>query len=94
MNAPATFQHFINYTLREYLDEFCIAYLNDILMYSNNLLNHQQHVSPILKKLQANNIFVKAEKCVFHVTKTWFLGFFISPEEISMDNLNVQAVKL
>ena len=62
-NAPATFQRFINYTLREDLDEFCVAYLNDILIYSNNLLDNQQQVFHILKKLKANNIVVKAEKC-------------------------------
>ena len=92
-NAPATFQRFINDTLREDLDEFCVAYLADILIYSNNILDHQQHVSRILKKLKANNIFVKAEKCEFNVTTTQFLGFIISPEGISMDEVKVQAVK-
>ena len=92
-NAPATFQRFINYTLGEDLDEFCVAYLDDILIYSNNLLDHQQHVFRILKKLKANNIFVKAEKCEFHVTTTQFLGFIISPEGISMYEVKVQAVK-
>ena len=62
-NAPAMFQRFINYTLREDLDEFCVAYLNDILISSNNLLDNQQQVFHILKKLKANNIVVKAEKC-------------------------------
>ena len=92
-NAPAMFQRFMNNTLREDLDEFCVAYLDVVLIYSNNLLDHQQHVSRILKKLQANNIFVKAEKCEFHVTTTQFLGFIISPEGISMDEVKVQAVK-
>ena len=92
-NAPATFQRFINYTLREDLDEFCFAYLDDILINSSNPLDHQQHVSRILKNLQANNIFVKAEKFEFYVTTTQFLGFIISPEGISMDKVKVQAVK-
>ena len=84
-NVPAKFQRFINYILREDLNEFCVAYLDDILSYSNNLLDQQQHVSRILKKLKANNIYVKTEKCEFHVTRTLFLGFFISLEGISMD---------
>ena len=50
-NAPATFYYFIDHTLREDLDEFCVAYLDDILIYSNNLLDHQQQVYRILKKL-------------------------------------------
>ena len=92
-NAHATFQRFINDTLREDLDEFCVAYLDDILIYSNNLLDHQQYVSCILKKLKANNIFVKLEKYEFHFTTTQFLGFIIIPEGISMDEVKVQAVK-
>ena len=43
-NAPATFQAFINETLREYLDVFCTAYLDDILVYSSSMQEHVRHV--------------------------------------------------
>ena len=50
-NAPGTFQSFINDTLREYLDMFCTAYLNDILIYSNTEEEHIIHVKKVLEKL-------------------------------------------
>src|ERR687884_2204159 len=43
-NAPATAQRFMNDTLREYLDGFCVCYINDILVYSKSLNEHQKHV--------------------------------------------------
>ena len=50
-NAPADFQKFINDTLRPYLDIFCIAYLDDILVYSDTLDENKIHVHQILEAL-------------------------------------------
>ena len=50
-NAPGIFQSFINETLREYLDQFCTAYLDDILIYSNSKEEHVQYVQSVLQKL-------------------------------------------
>ena len=50
-NAPATFQNFINNALAPYLDNFATAYLDDILIYSNNLQEYQGHVKRILAPL-------------------------------------------
>lgn len=49
-NAPATFQAYINEVLRMYLDEFCVAYMDDILIYSKTLAEHIEHVRKVLKK--------------------------------------------
>jgi hypothetical protein len=46
--APATFQRFINDSLRDYLDQFCSAYLNDILIYSKTREGHEEHVRKVL----------------------------------------------
>ena len=43
-NGLATFQQYINNILFDYLDDFCTAYLNDILIYSSNELEHEEHV--------------------------------------------------
>jgi hypothetical protein len=51
-NVPVTFQACINKVLHLYLDVFCIAYINDILVYSNNLTSYRQHVRFIIKALQ------------------------------------------
>src|SRR5436853_1971119 len=52
-NAPSSFQHFVNDTLRPYLDVFCTAYIDDILVYSNNLAEHRKHVDLVLVSLKA-----------------------------------------
>lgn len=51
-NAPATFQHFINYCLRNYLYIFFTAYLDDILIYSETLEDHVAHSHRVLEALQ------------------------------------------
>ena len=51
-NAPSLFQHFVNNTLQPYLDVFYTAYIDDILVYSNNLAKYKKHVDLILKALR------------------------------------------
>jgi hypothetical protein len=58
-NAPATCQEMINDALRQYLDIFVIAYLDDILVYSVILEEHVQHVSPVLERSDKRNLHLK-----------------------------------
>jgi hypothetical protein len=92
-NAPASFQRFMNETLREFLDEFCVVYLDDILIYSSCLAEHKIHVKRILQKLAENDIHIKPEKCEFHVDKTEFLGFIVSPKGVTMDEKKLKAIR-
>ena len=64
-------------TLREFLDIFCVCYLDDVLMYSKNLEDHNQQVRKVLEKLYDAGLYVKLEKCEFNVTTITFLGFVI-----------------
>ena len=57
--APATFQRFINDTLREHLDVFCTAYLDDILIYSRTREEHLSHVRKVLTALRRAGLFAK-----------------------------------
>ena len=75
--APATFQRFINDTLREYLDLFCSAYLDDILIYSRTEEEHTAHVRAVLQKLRDAGLFAKMSKCEFFVPETKFLGMIV-----------------
>jgi hypothetical protein len=65
-NAPASFQHFINDVLRPYLDIFITAYLDDILIYSDNLNDHQNHILKVLEELSEAGLYLKPDKCEFH----------------------------
>ena len=91
-NAPATYQRFVNDTLREFMDDFSVCYLDDILMYSKNLQDHRKQVKAVLAKLHGAGLFVKPEKCEFEANRTTFLGFVISHDGIEMDPEKVSAV--
>lgn len=91
-NAPATFQHFVNNCLQEYLDLFCSPYLDDILITSDTLKKHRVHVKKVLHTLRANKVVLKPEKSEFHKQTTTYLGLIISPDGISMDPRKVIAL--
>ena len=91
-NAPATFQAFINEVLREYLDVFCTAYLDDILVYSDTEEEHVNHVGKVLAKLQEAGLYLDINKCEFHVTRVKYLGLIITTEGVEMDSKKVDAI--
>src|SRR5947199_10304527 len=86
-NAPATFQALINDTLREYLDDFVVAYLDDILIYTKRTLaEHQKQVRKVLRKLQEKGMRLKRQKCEF-------LGIIVSGHEFKMDPTKIKAIR-
>lgn len=66
INAPASFQAFINSVLCEYLDQFSIAYMDDILVYFSMAKEYTKQVYTVLKKLKENNLLTCSDKCAFH----------------------------
>lgn len=84
-NAPACFQRFIQWILREHIDIFCFVYLDDILIFSKTREEHEEHIEKVLKVLSENKLTASAEKCEFFKTEVIFLGFVISTTGISMD---------
>ncbi len=91
-NAPAVFQALINDVLRDMLNQFVFVYLDDILIFSGSLEEHEGHVSRVLQRLLDNHLYVKPEKCEFHVTQAQFLGFIITPGHVEMEPKKVEAV--
>jgi hypothetical protein len=80
--------------LQEFLDEFCFAYVNDILMYSKeSIKEHRKHIRRVLEKLQAVELQLNIDKCEFEVTFTKYLGFIIKAETgIQMNSAKVQVI--
>ena len=58
----------MNDVLFDYLDNFYTAYLDDILIYSNNELEHEHHVRKVLERLRNAGLQINLKKCEFHVT--------------------------
>ena len=64
-NAPATFCTLMNQVFHEYLDQFIIVYLDDIVVYSTTLEEHKVHLKLVFDKLRQNQLYVKKEKFAF-----------------------------
>ncbi len=91
-NESVSFQKYINNTLHEHLDKFCTAYLNDILIYFDNELEHEIHVKLILRKLQEADLQMNIIKCKFHVTQVLYLELIIIIEEIKMNSFKIDII--
>ena len=91
-NGPASFQHFINDTLREYLDRFCTAYLDDILIYSDDEIEHALHVKQVLVKLREAGLQADITKCAFGVTEVPYLGLIVTTKGVKMDPAKIDTV--
>lgn len=68
-NAPATFMCLVNNVLRQYLDHFVLVFIDDILVYSKNEEEHQEHLRMVLQTLMENKLYAKSSKCEFFKTK-------------------------
>jgi hypothetical protein len=79
--------------LSDYLDIFCIAYLDDILIYSNNIETHWKHVKKILKRVEEVGLILKVLKCKFHTNRTEYLSYIIILMAISIDPENMKVVE-
>jgi hypothetical protein len=90
--APATFQRFINDTLRDYLDVFCTVYLDDILIYSQNRDEHTQHVRQVLERLNHAGLYANAKKCEFFQSEVKFLGLIVGKDGIRMDPEKIATI--
>ena len=92
--APSVFQRFINKVLSPYLDLFCFAYLDDIIIFSDSLEEHRQHVRLVLQALQDSQLHLKPAKCVWNTTEISFLGFTaVAGKGLRMSDDKIQALR-
>jgi hypothetical protein len=92
-NAPASFQQFINDVLWPYLDIFITAYLDNILIYSDNLDEYHIYIQKVLQALSDADLHLKPEKCEFHWQEVKYLGFIISMDGTKMDPMKVTTIQ-
>jgi len=92
-NAPGGFQKFVNRILAPYLDDFCTAYIDDILVYSSTMEEHRVHVRKVLDALYKERILLKPEKCEFDVQSTKYLRYVLSSEGLEMDPVKTRTIR-
>jgi len=92
-NAPAAFQHFMNDIFSDLLNVCVVVYLDNILIYSNDITQHWSHIKEVLKRLQKAGLYVKAKKCKFYSDSVKYLGYVLSPSGLAMSNAKVKTIQ-
>jgi hypothetical protein len=70
-NAPAYFMYLMNKVFMEYLDKFMVVFIDDILIFSKNEEEHDEHLRLVLQKLRENQLYAKLSKCEFWLKRSF-----------------------
>ena len=92
-NSPATFQSFMNFILKDLVDKGHVTvYLDNILIYTMDLKEHDRIVRQVLEILKRNRLYLRFEKCTFAQNTIEYLGFIVGNGETRMDSKKVEAI--
>ncbi|GKC86540.1 hypothetical protein Tco_1147189 [Tanacetum coccineum] len=92
-NTPAVFIDLMNRVYKPYLDKFVIFFIDDILIYSKNKKEHEEHLKAILELLKKEELYAKFSKCEFWIPKVQFLGHVIDSQGINVDPAKTESIK-
>ncbi|GJY15758.1 putative reverse transcriptase domain-containing protein [Tanacetum coccineum] len=92
-NAPAVFMDLMNRVCKPYLDKFVIVFIDDILIYSKDEREHEEHLKAILELLKKEKLYAKFSKCEFWIPKVQFLGHVIDSRGIHVDPAKIESIK-
>jgi hypothetical protein len=92
MNALAHFMYLMNSVFMPELDKFVMVFINDIIIYSRSMEEHEEHLRIVLQRLREHQLYAKFSKCEFWIKKVPFLGHVVSPEGIAMNPSKVKEV--
>ena len=91
-NAPAAFMDLMNKVFRPYLDQFVVVFIDNILVYSRDEQEHEQHLKIVLQTLREKKLYAKLSKCDFWLKEISFLGHIVSAEGIRVDPVKIEVV--
>jgi len=83
----------MNDIFSDFLDVCVVIYLDDILIYSNNMSKHYQHVKEVLKRFCKAGLYAKTEKYEFHSKSVEYLGYILSPSDLTMSNDKIKIIQ-
>ncbi|GJR03032.1 putative reverse transcriptase domain-containing protein [Tanacetum coccineum] len=92
-NAHAVFMDLMNRVCKPYLDKFVIIFIDDILIYSKDKKEHEEHLKAILELLKKEKLYAKFSKCEFWIPKVQFLGHVIDSRGIHVDPAKIESIK-
>ena len=91
-NAPTAFMDLMNRVFQPYLDQFVVVFVDDILIYSQSEVEHEDHFRIVLQLLRDLKLYAKFSKCEFWLTEVGFWGHVVSALGMSVDPRKVEAV--
>ena len=91
-NAPTVFMELMNSIFIDFLDQFVVVFIDDILVYSRSSEEHAGHLRTVLQVLRDRELYAKFSKCEFWMPKVAFLGHVVSADGIKVDPAKIEAV--
>jgi hypothetical protein len=91
-NVPAVFMDMMNRVFHDYLDQFTVVFIDDILIYSRTSKEHEEHLQKAFEKLWRETLYAKLKKCEFWLNNVSFLRHVISGEGVAVDQKKVKAM--
>jgi hypothetical protein len=82
----------MNDIFQEWLDDFVVVYIDDILLYSSSMEDHVEHLRKVFQRLRENKLYAKFKECKFGLAEVDFLGHRITQESLKMDDHKVKAI--
>ncbi|GJW72330.1 putative reverse transcriptase domain-containing protein [Tanacetum coccineum] len=92
-NAPVVFMDLMNRVCKPYLNKFVIIFIDDILIYSKDKKEHEEHLKAILELLKKEKLYAKFSKCEFWISKVQFLVHIIDSRGIHVDPAKIESIK-
>ncbi|KAH0669564.1 hypothetical protein KY285_023727 [Solanum tuberosum] len=92
-NAPSTFIRLMNHVFKDFHGKFIVVYFDDILIFSQNLDEHLEHLKQVFEVLRNQRLFANLKKCTFCVDRVVFLGFVVSSKGVEVDDEKIKAIK-
>ncbi|WVZ70749.1 LOW QUALITY PROTEIN: hypothetical protein U9M48_019391 [Paspalum notatum var. saurae] len=91
-NAPAFFMCLMNSVFMNELDKFVVVFIDDILVYSKNEKEHEEHLRIVLSRLREHKLYAKFSKCAFWLKEVAFLGHILLAKGVAVDSSKVEDV--
>ena len=92
-NAGFNFQQLMHTVLKKILYKYCLAYLDDVLIFSNTMKEHMEHLTEIFDRFREAKLKLNGKKCQFAKSEVLYLGFILSKDGIRTDESKIEAVR-
>ena len=92
-NGPAAFQRAMDEMFREYIGKFLHVYLDDIIVFSESMEEHENHLNLVLEKIKSYRLKLKSEKCLFKQKELEILGYKVGNGQVSLTDSRIQSIK-